>query len=111
MVITYRSDRNRKGGGVASYIRNNICFYLKTCFSNNIENFFIDLLFPQTKSITIGVLYKPSNQTRFLEQIITEFETLDLNDEHYVPGDFNINLFKGKYIFEKPNKVLFDMRL
>ena len=39
------------------------------------------------------------------EQIITEFETLDLNDEHYVHGDFNINfLFMGKYIFDKPNE-------
>ena len=32
-----RNDRNRKGGGVACYIRNNICFNLKTCLSNNIE--------------------------------------------------------------------------
>ena len=31
-----RSDRNRKRGGVACYIRNNICFNLKTCYSNNI---------------------------------------------------------------------------
>ena len=28
-----RSNRNRKGRGVACYIRNNICFNLKTCFS------------------------------------------------------------------------------
>ena len=77
-----RSDRNRKGGGVACYIRSNICFNLKTCLSNNIENIFIDLLFPKTKPITVGVIYKPPDQTRFLEQIITEFETLDLNDEH-----------------------------
>ena len=62
-------------------------------------------MFPKTKPITIGVIYKPPNQTRFSEHIITEFETLDLNDEHYVLGDFNINLlFKGKYIFDKPNE-------
>ena len=82
-----RNDRNRKGGGVACYIRNNICFNLKSCLSNNIENIFIDLLFSKTKPITIGVIYKRPNQTRFLEQIITEFETLDLNDEHYVLED------------------------
>ena len=30
---------------------------------------------------------------------------MDLNDEHYVLGDFNINLlFKEKYIFDKPNE-------
>ena len=68
-----RNDRNRKSGGVACYIRKNICFNLKNCLSNNIENTFIDLLFPKTKPITVGVIYKPGNQTRFLEQIITEF--------------------------------------
>ena len=94
-----RSDRNRKGGGVACYIRNSICFNLKACRSNNIENIFIDLLFPKTKPVTIGVINKPPNQARFLKQIITEF------DEHYVLGDFNINrLFKGKDIFDKPNE-------
>ena len=62
-------------------------------------------MFPETKPVTIGVMHKPPNQTRFLEQIITEVETLNLNDEHYVLGDFNINLlFKGKYIFNKPNE-------
>ena len=81
------------------------CFNLKTCLSNNIENIFIDLLFPKTKPITVGVIYKPPNQTRFLEQIITEFETLDLHNEHYVLGDFNTNLlFTGKYIFDKPDQ-------
>ena len=29
-----RNDKNRKGGGVACYIRNNICFNLKTCLYN-----------------------------------------------------------------------------
>ena len=75
----------QKSSGPPSYIlnvrplRTTICFNLKTCLSNNIENIFIDLLFPKTRSITIGVIYKPPNQTRCLEQIITEFETLDLN--------------------------------
>ena len=76
---TVRNDRNRKGESVACYIRNSICFNLKTCLSNNIENIFIDQLFPKTKPITLGVIYKPPNQTRFLEQIITGFvETLNL---------------------------------
>ena len=75
-----RSDRNRKGGGVACYIRSNICFNLKTCLSNNIENIFIDLLFPKTKPIMVSVIYKPTNQTRiyimnttFLEILIQTF--------------------------------------
>ena len=93
-----QSDRDRKGGGVACYIRSNnirsnICFNLKTCFSNNIENIFIDLLSPKTKPITVGIIYKFPDQTRLLEQIITEFETLHLHNEQYVLEDFNINFF------------------
>ena len=62
-------------------------------------------MFPKTKPITVGVIYKPPDQTRFLEHIIKEFEILFLNDENYVLGDFNINLiFKGKYIFDKPDE-------
>ena len=61
-----RSDGNRKGGGVACYIRSDVCFNLKTCLFNNIENIFIDQLFLKTKPVTVGVMYKPPNQTRFL---------------------------------------------
>ena len=58
-----RNDRNRNGGGVACYIRNNICF-------NNIENIFIDLLFPKTKPISVGIIYKPPSQRQLLQQMI-----------------------------------------
>ena len=44
-----QSNRNRGGGGVGSYFKNNICFNLKTCLSNNIGNIFIDLLFPKAR--------------------------------------------------------------
>ena len=87
-----RNDRNRNGGGVACYIRNNICFYKKTCISDNIENIFIDLLFPKTKPISVGIIYKAPSQSQFLQQILTEFETLDLDNEIYVIGNFDINL-------------------
>ena len=76
-----RNDRNRNGGGVACYIRNNICFNRKNCLSDNIENIFIDLLFPKTKPISVGIIYKPPSQSQFLQQIITEFEALDLDNE------------------------------
>ena len=32
-----RNERNRNVGGVACYIRNNICYNRKACISNNIE--------------------------------------------------------------------------
>ena len=101
-----RNYRNRNGGCVACYIRNNICFNRKACISDNKENIFIDLLFLKTKPISVGIIYKPPSQTQFLEQMITEFETLDLHNEIYVLGDFNINLlFRGKYVLNKPNET------
>ena len=70
--------------------------------SDNIENIFIDLLFPKTKPISVGIIYKPPSQTQFLEQMITEFETLDLNNEIYILGDFIVNLlFWDKYVLNK----------
>ena len=74
-----RNGRNRKGGGVACYIRSNICYSKKTCLSDNLENILIDLLFPKTKPISVGSFYKAPSQTRFLKQIITEFEFWNLN--------------------------------
>ena len=78
---TVRNDRIRKGGGVACYIRSDICYTRKTCFSDNLENIFIDLLFPKTKPISVHIFYKPPSQTRFLEQIITGFESLELDNK------------------------------
>ena len=54
-----RNDRNRNGGGVACYIRNSICFNRKNCLPDNIENIFIDLFYPKTKPISVGIIYKP----------------------------------------------------
>ena len=83
----------------------NICYSRKTCFSGNLENAFIDFLFPKTKSISVGIFYKPPSQTRFSVQIVTEFESLELNNELYILGDFNIDLlFKGNCILNKTHK-------
>ena len=38
---TVQDDTKRKRGGVASYSRDNICFKMKICLSNNMENIFI----------------------------------------------------------------------
>ena len=44
-----RCDRNRHGGGVACYIR------------NDIENIFVELLLPNTKPIVVGTIYRLPN--------------------------------------------------
>ena len=36
-----RSDRNRKGGGVACYVRNDLSYNVRENFSNEIETYFL----------------------------------------------------------------------
>ena len=60
-----RLDRNRHGGGVACYIRNDISFTQLNIFSNDIENIIFDILLPNSHSITVGIFYRPPNQNKF----------------------------------------------
>ena len=106
-VITYGyrivfNDRNRKGEGVACYIRSNIFYLRETGLPDNLENILIDILSPKTNPIFVDIIYKPPSQTWFSVQMITEFEALELNNELYILGDFNINVpLKGKCLFNK----------
>ena len=63
-------------------------------------------MFPKTKPISVGIIYKPPSQSQFLQQMITEFEALDLDNEIYVLGNFNINLpFRDKYVLNRSNEI------
>ena len=57
-----QNDRNRKGRGVACYIRNNICFNWKASIADNIENIFIDLLFPKKPYICRYYIQPPKSE-------------------------------------------------
>ena len=100
-----RSDRDRRGGGVACYIRYDISFNVRENFSNEIENIFIDVLLPKTKPILIGIVYRPPDQLNFLEpfsESIGSTHSFD-NQEVYILGDLNIDL-KGKPPLAKKHK-------
>ena len=96
-----RSDRNRHGGGVACYVRNDISFNVRRDFSDEIENIVFDILLPKTKPILVGFLYRPPDQSKFLDKLstaISRSNTFD-NQEVYILGDLNINLInKQKHI-------------
>ena len=108
--VIIKSDRNRHGGGVACYIKEDICFNVNPIFSKEIEGVLFDILMPKTKSITVGVFYRPPDQNNFLDTLKSDLEKLDLsNNDVFLLGDFNINLLKnGRYIFESKNQVLDD---
>ena len=63
------------------------------------------MLLPNTKPIVVGIIYRPPSQSEFLEITNTHFNKLDTNNnEIYILGDFNINLYlNNSYIFQKNN--------
>ena len=62
-----RFDRNRHGGGAACYIRSDISYKLNSLLPNEFENTTVDILMPHTKPITVGIIYRPPNQSKFLD--------------------------------------------
>ena len=62
-----RCDRNRHGGGIACYIRNDLSCNVQSFFPKDIESIFFELLLPNTKSFVVGTVYCPPNQTNFME--------------------------------------------
>ena len=72
-------DRNRNEGGVACYIRNDLSYTQKNPFPNDIENVQIHL--PKTKPITVGIVYRPPNQTNFIKTLSEHFPKLDTTME------------------------------
>ena len=59
-------DRNWHGG-VACYIRSDISYKLNSFLPNEIENITFNILMPHKKPITIGIIYRPPNQSKFLD--------------------------------------------
>ena len=102
---TRRCDWNRHGRGVVCYVRNNLSYDVKSFFPPEIENIFFELLLPNIKPIVAGIIYRPPSLSGSLEIINTHFSKLYTNNnEIYILGDFNINLYlNNSYIFQKKN--------
>ena len=93
-----RSDRNRHGGGVVCYIQNDISFNVRGDFSNEIENIFLDIFLPKTRPILIGILYRPPDQSGFVDKLSSAISKTSCfnNQEVYILGDLNINLINSQ---------------
>ena len=100
------SDRNRQGGGVVGYVRNDLSYNNLSVFPCEDENiFFFEIL------ITVGNIYRPTlcppppplSQSNFLEVLNDNMNKIDsINTEIYILGDFNINLYlNDSYILVK----------
>ena len=98
-----RKDRNRKGGGVACYIRSDICFNSQNYLSDEIANISFDLLLPKTKPISIVIVYKPPTDNRFLDYLSKGLNDFNLmENDLFIFGNTNINILdNGENILDK----------
>ena len=105
-----RCDRNRNSGGVACLLEVISVMYKKHFFPREIKNIFVEILLPKAKLLIVGIIYRPPNQSNFLEIINTNFDKLDINSkESHILGDFNINMYQNnKYIVHNDKMISFQ---
>ena len=58
-------------------MRNDLSFTKRNYFSRDIETVFIEIFLPKTKPMTIGIVFRPLSQTRFLETMNEYFYKLN----------------------------------
>ena len=85
------------------YIRSNISYKLNHFLPNETENITFNILTTHTKSIRIGIIYRPLNQPR-VRDIFGEnlpIRNISYPEIHFL-GEFNINCFENeKYGLDK----------
>ena len=106
-------DRNREGGGVFAYIRNDIAFNPRQEFQNNYtEKIWFYLLLPKSKPIVVGVCYRPPEDPDFLIHFECCISKIRSDCKVMIMGDFNVDYFKQKCSLYKNYKNilhLFDL--
>ena len=88
----YRSDRNRNGGGLIFYVREDITSKLltKDKFPNDIEALFIEINFQKCKWLLCG-LYSPPSQSDqyFFNNLGKALDVYSTYEKLLITGDFN----------------------
>ena len=96
-----RSDRSRRGGGLACFVKNSVSYNRKPNFCINTESIFIEIFLPKSKPVLMGISYRPDkyNFVNCLERTFSDTNVFEFQ-ECYLLGDININLQpKDKEIF------------
>ncbi len=105
-----RNYRNRKGGWVNMYINNKIaCKIRDNPLMKNSETLWVDLLLPNTKPITVGVCYRPPDNTTFLDELNSKPSAFDTSKETIIIGDMNICYNNHNSGITKQYKQNFDL--
>ena len=98
-----RYDRNRKRGGITSYIKTSISFNYHRSLRENFKNVLIDIFLRKSKPITLGIIYRSLDQSSFIDELnIALKELASQGNETYFLGGFSKNLFfEGQYVLKK----------
>ena len=87
---------------MACYVKKMLAYNYKHNFCKNTESIFIDIFLPKTKTILVGILYRPPDKNDFVkdfEETFTGCHNLGKQECHLLE-DFKINLLhKGENIF------------
>ena len=93
-----RKDRERRGGGVCLYIRDDLAFNPRPdLLHNELEATWCELLLPKSKPILCGVIYRPPKQSQFYQLL----ESVCSSSIHFssmetvILGDFNTDVSKS----------------
>ena len=106
-ILFLRCNRNRHGNCVACYVRNNLSYNMLSVFSSKIKNIFFEILLPNSKQMTVGTIYCPPSQTNILDILNNNMIKINsVNNEMYILGDFNINLYLNDSYFLGKRNIL-----
>ena len=90
--MPYRQDRNRNGGGIMIYIRDDIPSKLLTkhVFPDDIEGLFVELNFRKSKWLLMGAYHPPSqSNSYFFEHLDKALDIYSNYEKVLLTGDFN----------------------
>ena len=101
--IIRRNDRNRQGGGVCVYVRQDLAFNPRDDMTHcDLEATWIDIFLPKSKPILCGTIYRPPTQQNFfsaLESVCSMF--IHPGTETVILGDFNVNVLSRCALVDK----------
>ena len=95
----FRKDRDKHGGGIALYIRNN--FPAKLCsefISDSLESSWVKVHLPHLKPVLIGCCYRPpGSDVQYLKDLCVLIDRVtDVNCDIFLLGDMNIDWFANQ---------------
>ena len=77
-------DRNRYRGGLTCYIKHDLMSYnIIAVLPGEIESVFFEILSPNSKPITVEIIFRPPNQSNFLEELNEKMNKINSHPNLY----------------------------